>query len=59
MAKVKIKVNPAQELPLKTPIEHAWWPGAAKAGLLIAPWPPKAFPQGTAVLMRNLELTEL
>ncbi|MDD5727147.1 MAG: hypothetical protein PHV59_01165 [Victivallales bacterium] len=56
--KVEIKVNQAQELPLKKPIHATWWPGAAKVGFLVVPWPPNKFPKDTAVLMRNLEMTE-
>ncbi|MDD5728697.1 MAG: beta-galactosidase [Victivallales bacterium] len=57
--KVQITINPAQNLPLQNPLEHTWWPGTVKARLLLTPWPVKAFPEGTAVLIRNLELKQL
>ncbi|MDD5728698.1 MAG: hypothetical protein PHV59_09050 [Victivallales bacterium] len=57
--KVQITIDPAQKLPLKFPMEHTWWPGTVSAKLLLTPWPVKAFPKGTAVLIRNLELKEL
>ncbi|MDD5729206.1 MAG: hypothetical protein PHV59_11650 [Victivallales bacterium] len=57
--KLELTIKPAQADSIKKPQHHCWWPGAVKAGFLIAPWPFKSLQEGTEIEMRNLELTEL
>ncbi len=56
--KVDVTIMPMNEAS-KTVTDKQLWPGSAKLGILLLPWPLTSFPENSAVLMRNLELSEI
>ncbi|OQA85653.1 MAG: hypothetical protein BWY31_01802 [Lentisphaerae bacterium ADurb.Bin242] len=56
---LSVTVSPGTRLrPLNAPALYDWWPGTAKAAILLYPFVPGEMPKGSGILFRNIKLEE-
>lgn len=57
--KIEKIIESMPSLPMEEAPVNMLWPGTSRLGIMIFPWPMKPLPEGSGVLIRDLELSEI